>query len=311
MKNHKSSKLPLLILKKGEALDIAATKNSVTSLLSSHDGTEVIHHWLKQGARWGMSPDDEQSSTLEAIYIGSGKLKLHRSHTDLFLEQGDFLAGQPVKEHLVLTAMEDSEFIYISSEPIFHHYSNATNNLEALAIEIEKTDGYTAEHCTRIKDLSMLVGEHIGLNSESLQKLHFGALLHDIGKTEIPESILMKPSNLSDDESSIMKNHTKFGADILKQTNIAHFILAAEVVEQHHERYDGSGYPKGLKEDQICIEAAIVSVVDSYDAMTSERAYNNTRTEISALNEIKQLRGIKYHPDVVDSFLSIFKKDAQ
>ncbi|AOM81702.1 HD-GYP domain-containing protein [Salisediminibacterium beveridgei] len=306
MSSQRSSKT-FLQLKYGEALDTAATKKSITSLLSSHDGTEVIHHCLKEGARWGMSPDSEEPNTLEAVYILSGKLKLHRPNEGSFLEAGDFLAGQPVSEFIVLTALEDSEFLYITSNPVFHYYSSDTRNLEMLAIEIEKKDGYTADHCFRIKELSMLVGEKMELNSESLQKLHFGALLHDIGKTEVPESILLKPAKLDEEEWTIMKEHTRYGATILRKTNITHFILAAEVVEQHHERYDGSGYPKGLRRDEICLEAAIVGLVDSYDAMTSERIYSKARSKESALTEIKQLRGIKYHPEVVDYFLSVIE----
>ena len=308
MSSQHPPKSSLLIYKKGEALDTASTKSSVTSLMSSHDGTEVIHHWLKKGTRWGMTPNEDGSSSLEAVYIISGKIKVHTLEYDSFLEQGDYLSCQPVSEYLVLTALEDAEFLYISSEPIYHFYSSDTKNLENLAVEIEEKDGYTSEHCSRIRKLSMLVGETFGLNSESLMKLNFGAFLHDIGKTEVPESILLKPSSLTEEEWVIMREHTRYGADILRSTKIAHFNLAAEVVEQHHERYDGSGYPKGLKKDEICIEAAIVGVTDSFDAMTSERIYSTARPKAEALAEIKQLRGIKYHPEVVDCFVSIVEE---
>ncbi|WP_280769654.1 HD domain-containing phosphohydrolase [Salipaludibacillus daqingensis] len=309
MSSQKPAKSPLLILKKGEALQTVSTKNSITSLLSSHDGTEIIHQILKSGARWGMSPDDDHINLLESVYILSGKMKLHTTKEETLLVPGDIIAGQPVSEHLVLTAVEDSEFLYTSSRPVFHHYFSDTKELELLAIDIEKKDGYTAEHCTRIKHLSMLVGESMGLNSVSLQKLHFGAILHDIGKIKVPESILLKPGKLTEEEWKVMKNHTQFGADILLKTNIPHLILASEVVAQHHERYDGSGYPKGLEKEQICLEAAIVGLVDSYDAITSDRVYQKGRTKDSAISEIKQLRAIKYHPDVVDTFLSILESN--
>jgi len=303
--SQKSSKSPLLILKKGEALETVSTKKSSSSLLGSHDGTEIIHHHLKTGARLGMSPEEDGTNILESIYILSGKLKMHSANKDYFLEPGDFVAGQPVTEHIVFTALKDAEFIYVSSKPIFHYYSNSTKELEQLAINIEKKDGYTAEHCSRIKDLSMIVGEKMELSSESLQKLHFGSLLHDIGKTEVPESILLKPGKLNDEEWKIMQDHTRFGAEILRNTNIPHIIQVADVVEQHHERYDGSGYSNGFVKDEICIEAAIVGLIDSYDAITSDRVYQKGRTKKSAINEIKQLRGLKYHPDIVDTFLTI------
>lgn len=305
MSSQKSSKSPLFILKKGEAIETTKTKKASTSLLGSHDGTEIIHHHLKTSARWGMTPENDLSSILESIYILSGKMTMHTNSADTILQQGDFIACQPVSEHLVFTALEDTEFLYVSSQPMYHHYSSATKKMEYLAIEIEKKDGYTAEHCSRIKDLSMMVGDKMGLNSESLQKLHFGALLHDIGKTEVPESILLKPGKLTNDEWEVMKKHTQFGSDILRKTNIPHLILAAEVVEQHHERYDGRGYPYALEKDQICLEAAIVGLVDSFDAITSDRVYQKGRSKESALTEISNLRGYQYHPEVVDTFLSI------
>jgi len=309
--SQKSSKSPLLILKKGEAIETTTTKKAATSLLSSHDGTEIIHHHLKTGARWGMYPEEEQTNLLESVYILSGRLTLHTIKDDTILEQGDFVAGQPVSEHLVFTALEETEFLYVSSKPMYHYYSSATRKMEYLAVEIEEKDGYTAEHCSRIKDLSMIVGEKMGLNSESLQKLHFGALLHDIGKTEVPESILLKPGKLTDKEWEVMKKHTQFGGQILRKTNIPHLLLAADVVEQHHERYDGSGYPNGFTKEQICIEAAIVGLVDSFDAITSDRVYQKGRTKESAIAEIKQLRSIKYHPEVVDTFLFVLEHSSK
>ncbi|ADH98372.1 HD-GYP domain-containing protein [Salisediminibacterium selenitireducens] len=297
----------LQILKSGLALERASSKHSVVSLLHAFDGTEVIHHRLDKGSRWGISPDEEETERLEAVYILSGKLKMKRSTEETTLLNGDFLSGTPINEYLVLTALEESAFLYITSKPVFHYYSHDTRNFEELAIKIEQKDGYTADHCSRIKDLAMLVGDKMGLHSESLMKLHFGALLHDIGKTQVPEEILLKPSKLTEEEWAIMKLHTSYGAEMLRETCISHFLLAAEVVEQHHERYDGSGYPRGLKKEEISLEAAIVGLVDSYDAITSERVYQHARSHESALNELRGLRGIKYQPDVVDAFTDVIE----
>ncbi|SES43154.1 HD domain-containing phosphohydrolase [Salipaludibacillus aurantiacus] len=304
MSFEKPSKPSLLIHKKGEAIETVSTKKSITSLLTSHDGTEVIYHELKEGSRWGMAPE-ENFNSLEAIYVISGKLRLHTLKKDTILAPGDFISAQPVSEHLVLTAMEDSSYLYVSSKPVFHYYSNYTKELEKMAVNIEEKDGYTAEHCGRIKQLSMLVGEKMGLNSEKLQKLNFGSFLHDIGKTKVPEHILLKPGKLSADEWEIMKSHTVYGAEILRSTQIPHLLLAAEIVEQHHERYDGSGYPNGLKKEEISLESSIVGLVDSYDAMTTDRVYKKARTKQEAIKELKHQRGLLYHPDVVDTFLSI------
>ena len=289
------------------ALERASLKHSVSSLLHACDGTEVIHHHLDKGARWGISPDEDDTRRLEGVYVLSGKLKMKRVSEESILENGDFLSGTPINEFLVLTALEDSAFLYMSSQPVFHSYSHDTRHFEELAIKIEQKDGYTADHCSRIKDLAMLVGDKMGLHSESLMKLHFGALLHDIGKTQVPEDVLLKPSKLTEEEWAMMKQHTTYGAEMLRETCISHFLIAAEVVEQHHERYDGSGYPTGLKKEAISLEAAIVGLVDSYDAITSERVYQHARSHESAIEELKQLRGIKYHPDVVDAFTEVIE----
>lgn len=105
-----------------------------------------------------------------------------------------------------------------------------------------------------------------------------------------------------------MKQHTTFGKQMLEETSLPNLSAASRVVEQHHERYDGSGYPHGLKGDEISIGAAIVAVVDSYDAMTTDRVYQKGRTKEEALAEIKRCQGTMYHPDVVDVFLSLADK---
>ena len=297
----------LKILKSGLALERASLKHSVASLLQAFDGTEVIHHHLDKGARWGISPDEEDTERLEGVYVLSGQLKMKRLTEESILSSGDFLSGTPVNEYLVLTALEEATFLYISSKPVFHYYSHDTRHFEELAVKIEQKDGYTADHCLRIKDLAMLVGDKMGLHSESMMKLHFGALLHDIGKTQVPEEILLKPARLTDEEWAIMKLHTSYGAEMLRETRISHFLLAAEVVEQHHERYNGSGYPHGLKEEAISLEAAIVGLVDSYDAITNDRVYQHARSHESALKELRELRGIKYHPDVFDAFAEVIE----
>lgn len=307
---YNSSKHSLSILKNGQSIDQISTNKVDTSLLASYDGAEVIHHTLKKGARWGLAPNDSQAP-LEAVYILSGKLLLKTEHSSFFLEKHDFVSGTPVEEHIVFRAEEDTTFLYITSEPVYHHYSHSTKELTELAVSIEKKDGYTSKHCLRIKDLSMQVGEKIGLNAKQLQVLNFGSLLHDIGKLKIPTSILAKPEKLTEQEWETMKLHPVYGADILRKEKSKDLIEAADIVEQHHERYNGSGYPKGLKESEIIVEASIVGLVDSYDAMTSDRVYQKKLTIEQAINEIKKMKGILYHPDVVDAFIAVMEENSQ
>lgn len=177
-----------------------------------------------------------------------------------------------------------------------------------MVISIEEKDGYTSDHCDRITKMSMLMADALDLNSRQILKLNLAAFLHDIGKVKVPVEILQKPGKLTSDEWDLMKQHSTFGREILQETGLPSLIEAGEVVEQHHERFDGTGYPKGLKGDEIAIEAAIISVVDSFDAMTTDRVYQKGRSVLEAIDELIQNRGTMYNPEIVDTFIKIKEK---
>ncbi|WP_243834882.1 HD-GYP domain-containing protein [Alicyclobacillus sacchari] len=150
-----------------------------------------------------------------------------------------------------------------------------------------------------------MIGCELNLNAIELLSLSCGALFHDIGKIQIPDEILMKPGRLSPEEFDIIKQHTIFGRDIMDSPENPFLHVGSKVAEQHHERYDGSGYPYGLKKDEIYLPAAIVAVVDSYDAMVSNRPYQPARKKTDAVREIASLSGKLYNPQVVNAFLKV------
>ncbi len=295
------------IVHKGQFIETVRMKNLEVSLISSGDGTEIIHHKLEAQGKWAMIPQ-EGWNALEHITILSGKLRLQTEDEDKFLFPGDSFYGSPVMNSSIFIAEEDTEFIYVSSQPVFHYYSLATKKMMDLAIAIEEKDGYTVDHCSRIAKMSMMVGEAMGLSSNQMVRLNMSSFLHDVGKVKVPLSILQKPGKLTSDEWEIMKMHPIYGREILTATNFPLLMSAGEIVEQHHERYDGNGYPHGLKGDQISIEAAIISVVDSFDAMTTDRIYKKGRTKEEALEEIKRCSGTMYNPEVVEIFLSLIER---
>jgi HD-GYP domain-containing protein (c-di-GMP phosphodiesterase class II) len=282
-------------------------KNMELSLISTGDGTEVIHHKLYAGARWAMVPADDWTA-LEHLTILSGKLILNSPDGEITLEPGDSINACPVKEHTIFIAETEVEFLYVTSQPQFHYYSNSVKDMMDLAIRVEKKDGYTADHCDRIKELSMLVGEEMGLSSDELYILNLAAFLHDIGKINVPDNILNKPSKLTDEEYEIMKMHTTWGKETLEKTNFVDLMKAGEIVEQHHERFDGKGYPNRLKGEEIRTEASIITVVDAFDAMTSDRVYRKGLDIDTALEEIASNKGTMFNPRVVDAFFSIKDK---
>lgn len=291
------------ILKK-DAMKKVYLKNMELSLLASGDGTEVIHHKLYKGARWAMGPA-EGWTALEHFTILSGTLNYQTPNEEGILGGGDSVSAFPVKEFTIFNAETEVELLYVSSQPVFINYSSSLQEMMDLAVMVEQKDGYTAEHCERIKDFSMQIGTKMGLSSDELYILNLAAFLHDIGKVKVPDHILNKPGKLTDEEYETMKKHTTWGRETLENTNFVDLIKAGEIVEQHHERYDGKGYPKQLKSDEITIQAAIISVVDAFDAMTTDRVYRKGLSIDTALEELERYKGTMFNPAVVDAFFSI------
>ncbi|MFD2446644.1 HD domain-containing phosphohydrolase [Bacillus sp. CGMCC 1.16607] len=277
------------------------------SLIASGDGTEIIYHKLDPDTRWCLEPS-EGWDALEYLHVLSGELKLQTDAGFEPIKAGDSFYKVPVSEYHIFQAKGTTEFLYVTSQPIFHHYSKITKEFMDLAVSIEEKDGYTVDHCHRINRLSMLVGETLGLKTKQILRLNIASFLHDVGKLKIPLEILLKPGKLTSEEWEIMKQHSTYGREILEETNLPLLRNAGIVVEQHHERYDGKGYPKGLKGEEISIEAAIISVVDSFDAMTTDRVYKKGMTRDEAFDELLRCKGTMYHPDIVDVFLTLKDK---
>ena len=178
--------------------------------------------------------------------------------------------------------------------------------IQALASTIEMRDPYTAGHQRRVALLSAAIAEKMRLPQETIEAIKLAAEVHDIGKIHIPAEILSKPGQLSELEYNIIKTHPQVGYEVLK--NIEFPWPIAEIVHQHHERLDGSGYPQGLKNDQILLEARIIAVADVVEAMASHRPYRPAKAIQEALQEIQKNKGKLYDPEVVEACLSLFKE---
>jgi len=170
---------------------------------------------------------------------------------------------------------------------------------------VEMRDPYTAGHQARVADLAAAIARHMGLVDEQAQAIHLASIVHDLGKIKIPAEILSKPGHLNDIEYHFIKTHPQAGYDILK--GISFIWPIAQMVLQHHERIDGSGYPQGLKADAIMLEARILSVADVVEAMSSHRPYRPALGIETALEEIVRQRGIYFDPQVVDACLALFR----
>ena len=173
--------------------------------------------------------------------------------------------------------------------------------IEALAASIEAKDGYTGEHCARMVSRAEAIALQLGLDPEEVEVVRLGAVLHDVGKIGIPNSILNKPGRLTSEEFEIMKKHTLIGARIISK--VRGLSQVSDIVRHHHERYDGKGYPFGLSGTDIPLGARIVSVVDTYGAMTEDRVYRVAPGHDRAVEELQRCVGTQLDPLIVETFL--------
>ena len=179
--------------------------------------------------------------------------------------------------------------------------------MQTLSTTIEAKDEYTRGHSHRVAEYSALIAQEMGWNRSEIVNLRHAAHLHDIGKVGIPDIILNKPSKLTNEEYAVIKEHTVIGAEILKNVSIINHVT--EVARSHHERYDGHGYPDGLKGEEIPIHARIVAVADSYDAMNSRRIYRNSLPKETIYEEIRKNRGTQFDPEIADIFLRLMDEN--
>ncbi len=184
----------------------------------------------------------------------------------------------------------------------FFQSKKLEKNFLAFGLIIEARNLETAEHSERVVQYATALGETIGLKDTQLEVLCQGAYLHDLGKLAIPDAILLKPSELTPEEWVIMKTHVERGFSLALNIPGLHKGVL-NVIKYHHERWDGCGYPEGLKEDSIPLEARIFAVCDVYDALISERPYKPAWSQVQAITQLRLEAGKHFDPNVVEAFI--------
>jgi len=220
---------------------------------------------------------------LEAINKKGGK-KFNGGDLSLFVSLADQVA----------IALDNAR-LYQELEEMFFQTA------EALADAIEKRDPYTGGHTQRVTAYSLTIGRHLQLKPSEKKCLKIAAVLHDVGKIGIEDTILRKPEPLNPDEYNTIKGHAKMGAEILEHIRQLRNVVPG--VKYHHEQMDGSGYPDGLRGENTPIIAKIVAVADTYDAMTTDRPYRRAMTKETAVGELKRCSGIQFDGTVVEAFV--------
>jgi putative two-component system response regulator len=171
-----------------------------------------------------------------------------------------------------------------------------------LARAAEYKDGGTGAHIKRIGQYCAVITRQMGLSSDKTEKIIYAAPMHDIGKIGIPDRLLLKPGKLDPDEWEIMKRHTIMGSEILQSSDVEFIKLAEVIALTHHEKWDGSGYPEGLRGERIPLAGRIVAIADVFDALTSKRPYKEAFSVEESLNIIRKSSGTHFDPNIVDAF---------
>lgn len=231
-------------------------------------------------------------------------LTMHADLEDLVEQR----TAELVKSNQLLTnEIENRKKMQQELQQSYENLERAMNStIQAITLTIEKRDPYTSGHQLRVAILARAIAEELDLPTSQIESIYMAASIHDIGKISLPAEILAKPIPLSDLEMSLIQAHAQAGYDILNGIDFPWAI--ADIVVQHHERMDGSGYPQGLAGEDILLEARIICVADVVETMASHRPYRPSIGVDKALEEISEKKGILYDPGVVDACLALFRE---
>jgi len=237
--------------------------------------------------------------------IAKGEVKgvlevFRRAHIESDQEWEDFLEALAGQAGLAIDNATLFQNLQRSNLELGMAYEST---LEGWSAALDLRDKETEGHTLRVTNLTLRLAKHMGLNDKDLMQIRRGALLHDIGKMGVPDRILLKPDNLTAEEWAIMQRHPVYAHELLSR--IEYLRPALSIPYCHHEKWNGTGYPRGLKGEEIPLDARVFSVVDVYDALVSDRPYRPAWTKEKALEYIRSLSGVDFDPRVVTGFLEL------
>ena len=227
----------------------------------------------------------------------------------------DFIS-KPFEPHIMMSRIQSTLELDSYRRDLQRKLDEKTREMERITLQaimtvantVDAKDDYTKGHSLRVAIYAELVAQRLGWSEEEIQNVYYVAMLHDVGKIGVPDAVLNKPFKLTDLEFRLIKDHTVIGAEILKDFKM--FPNVSVGAKYHHERYDGKGYPEGLKAESRPLVARIIGLVDSYDAMTSNRVYRRRLNDDVVMEELKKGKGSQWDPDLVDIFMELIKEGA-
>ncbi|MFE7062120.1 HD domain-containing phosphohydrolase [Sutcliffiella sp. NPDC057660] len=291
--------------RKGTNLEKVTFDNFDISLLSRGDGAEVMIQTIAKDNIFYIYPG-ENPNVMEFFYILEGEVVCETKGENIKLGPHDYYTAINLEEPVHFSAVTDVMYLWIVTEPTFYQLSNSIIELTKIVEKVEARDRYTYKHNERVARYSIKIAKKMMLVKDKLENLYISSVLHDIGKINTPPEILNKPTKLTEEEFAIIKLHPLDGAEMVKDLC---YEGIAQIIEQHHERLNGSGYPHGIKGEDIVLEARIIAVSDAYDAMTEDRAYRKAFTPQFAIGELKRLSHTHYDYEVVNALEEILKEE--
>lgn len=260
-----------------------------SKLLVKCENVEIMEHTIIKGATVWLSPSEDESA-IEFFYIHTGRIEIELDTETVNLESGDSVTIKSLKRNVMLKALTNASMVSVSTKPFYEEVHDFETYLKKLLTQINEKDHYTYQHSMNVMNYAVLISKAMiepNNNSETVLKdIVIASLFHDVGKCFTPDEILKKQGKLESEEMKVIRHHPVDTGRLLRKY---YNNRIAEIAENHHERIDGSGYPFGLSGHELSTEAKILAVVDAFDAMTTDRGYNNVKSFADAAEELYNL----------------------
>lgn len=286
--------------------EITYANGDQSYLLHEEDDFEVLIEKMPKGTIGFLHTIHE--NVFEFSYILKGSMEMKDMDEVVVLKEGDTYSHRFLDRVFMYRVIEDVEILNMNTGPYYNDYEEEYESLMEVLQKLQEVDGDTMEHCRRVKTLCMGIAYYLEIDPNDVNPLFYASTFHDVGKSKIPLEILLKPARLTDEEYEIMKKHSLYTYEMIKDhygENIA------TIAFEHHEKLDGTGYPRGLKANEIGIPARIICVADAYDAMVITRPYRKGMSKEAALKELHRCEETQFDKKVIDAleiYLSECKK---
>jgi HD-GYP domain-containing protein (c-di-GMP phosphodiesterase class II) len=287
---------------KNSSLEKISQNSATLELLARGDGAEVLLQEIDADKIIQIASPDRES-TMEFFYILEGSITwMKKDGEHVVLSAGDYFYINYFRGKEHLKTREITKLLYVSTEPIFHHISEVIKDFMAMINQVEDKDYYTHSHGRRVQEYASKIASKMDIIGDRFERLMYAALFHDIGKIKLDDTIINGTEAPTNDEWGEIHKHPIYGREIIERSLLRSI---GEIVEQHHERLDGSGYPHGIKGDSILLEARIIAVIDAFDAMTTDRSYAKAMSIQEAVKELTNDAGTKFDSEVVKYFVEV------